>query len=110
MNAIEREIYYYLKVGRREAITVREISRRLGSRRKFHCHPDWAKAVLISMAERGILETEDREVYRLKPRPKRESAGKRWASPAFAKLLKESGKGFDGLLMTDDDDEYYLNL
>jgi hypothetical protein len=110
VNAIEREIYYYLKNRRRESITVREIGRRLGSRRKFHRYPDWAKPVLLSMSDRGILETEDNEHYRLKPPPKKDTQGKRWTSPAIAKLLQASGKNFDGLLATDDDDEYYLNL
>jgi len=110
MTALEWEIYHYLKFRRREFITIREISRRTGGRRRFRASPDWARLLLISMAERGIVESDDQERYRLKPKPKEDTAGKRWASPGIANLLKASGKNFDNLLTVDDDDDYYATL
>ena len=110
MNAQEREIYHYLKSRRREFIPAREISRRLGGKRKFHAFPDWSTSVLLDMAQRGILESDGQDRFRLKPRPKEATQGKRWASPAIAKLLKESGKDFDNLMTTDEEDEYYDSL
>ena len=110
MNADEREIYYYLKARRREFVPIREISRRMGSRRKFHAFPDWARAVLISMAERGILESDDEKGFRLKPKPRQETEGKRWASPEIAKLLKAKGKDFNTLITSEDEDDYYDKL
>jgi hypothetical protein len=110
MNAEEREIYYYLKARRRDFIPVREISRRIGGKRKFHASPDWAKSVLLGMVERGILEADDKDQFRLKPRLKASTEGKRWTSPALAKLLKDKGKDFGSLLTADEEDEYYDKL
>ena len=110
MNANEREIYYYLKSRRREFISVREISRRTGGRRRFRVSPDWATPVLLTMAERGIVESDAEGRYRLKPIPQKETQGKRWASPAIANLLKKSGKAFNNLITIDDEDEYYEKL
>ncbi len=110
MDAKEREIYYYLKPRRREFISVREISRRTGGKRRFRASPDWARPVLLEMAERGILESDAEGRYRLKPIPKKETEGKRWASPEIAKILEKSGKAFNNLMTSDVEDEYYLNL
>ena len=110
MNANEREIYYYLKPRRREFFTVREIGRRTGGKRRFRVSPDWARPVLLAMAERGILESDAEGRYRLKPIPKTETEGKRWVSPEIANLLKKSGKAFNNLMTSDDEDEYYDKL
>jgi hypothetical protein len=110
MNAEEREIYYYLKARRREFVPARELSRRIGGKRRFHAFPDWAKSVLLGMVERGILEADDKDQFRLKPRPEILTHGKRWTSPALAKLLKEKGKAVGSLLTADEEDEYYDQL
>jgi hypothetical protein len=110
MNALEREIYYYLKSRRRQFITVREISRRTGGRRRFRAFPDWAMQVLSGMADRGIVERDAEGCYRLKPIPPKATAGKRWVSPAMAEILKQSGKAFDNLITADEEDQYYENL
>jgi hypothetical protein len=110
MNAEEREIYHYLKARRRDFVPVREISRRIGGKRKFHAFPDWAKPVLLGMVERGILETDDKDQFHLKPLPEILTHGKRWTSPALAKLLKDKGKDFGSLLTADEEDDYYDKL
>jgi hypothetical protein len=110
MDADERAIYYYLKSLRPKTATARDVSRRVGSKRKFHYNPDWASPVLQRMAERGIVETDAEGDYRLKPLPPRETKGKRWATPEIAGLLKASGKAFDNLITPEDEDEYYERL
>jgi len=110
MNAEERDIYYYLKARRREFIGIREISRRTGGKRKSRVNPDWARPVLMGMAERGILESDGEERYRLKPMVQQETKGKRWASPEISKLLKASGKDFHNVITPEDEDEYYDKL
>lgn len=110
MDAIEREIYYYLKSRRRDFIAVREVGRRAGGKRRFRVDSEWARPVLVAMAERGILESDAEGRYRLKPMPKKATEGKRWASPAIAEILKKSGKGFTNLITSEDEDEYYLKL
>ena len=110
MNAVEREIYHYLKLRRPTSVSARDINRHLGSKRKYHYNPDWAKTTLLGMVERGILEAGAEDSFRLKPMPPRDSRGKRWASPEIARMLKASGKAFDNLITPEDEDEYYDNL
>ena len=62
------------------------------------------------MTERGILENIPDRGYRLKPMPKKDMTGKRWVSPEIAKILKDSGKGFDNVMTVEDEDEYYDKL
>lgn len=111
MDSDEREIYQFLKSRGVEFVHMREICRRAAGKRRFHEDPEWAKAVLVRMAERGILETNATGHYRLKPVPKK-TKSKRWVSPDIAKILKDSGveiesAGDEGHV---DDDEYYEKL
>jgi hypothetical protein len=88
----------------------RDISRHVGSKRRFRYNPEWVKPVLLRMVERGVLETDVEGCYRLKPMPRQETEGKRWASPRIAEILKASGKGFRDVITVEDEDEYYLKL
>ena len=110
MDADERAIYYYLKSRRPKAVPARDISRHVGSKRRFHYNPEWASPVLLRMVERGVLETEATGCYRLKPIPPRDTRGKRWASREIVEILKASGKEFDTLLTPEDEDDYYERL
>jgi hypothetical protein len=110
MDADEREVYYYVKSRRPNVVSERDIGRHVGGKRKFHYNPEWAKPVLLRMLERGILETKSEGTYGLKPLPKKETVGKRWASPAIAQILKSSGKAFRSVITLDDEDEYYNKL
>jgi hypothetical protein len=62
------------------------------------------------MVERGILETDAEGSYRLKPIPRKDTEGKRWASPEIVEILKASGKAFNNLITHEDEDEYYDKL
>ena len=110
MDDQERQIYYYVKSLRPKAVPARDISRRVGSKRRFHYNPEWANPVLLRMVERGILETDTEGSYRLKPVPREQVEGKRWVTSEFAQILKASGKGLEGLIMPEDADEYYDKL
>jgi len=110
MDSDERAIYYYLKSLRPKFAPVRDISRRVGNKRRFRYNPDWANSVLVRMVERNILETVTDGSYRLKPMPRQDTQGKCWATPEFAELLKASGKSFPNLITPEDEDEYYGKL
>ena len=110
MDADERAIYYYLKSRRPKSVPDRDIGRHVGGKRRFRYNPAWAKPVLLRMIERGILEIDAEGSCRLKPKPRQDSPGKRWASPQFTEILKASGKDFANLITAEDEDEYYLNL
>jgi hypothetical protein len=62
------------------------------------------------MTERGILESDPEGRYRLKPMPKPDVKGKKWASQEILKLLEQKGKPVDKLIKVVDEDEYYESL
>jgi hypothetical protein len=110
MDADERAVYHYVKSRRPQSVLDRDIGRHVGGKRRFRYNPEWAKPVLLRMIERGILETDAQDSYRLKPMPRKETKGKRWASPQIAEILKSSGKEFRNVITAEDEDEYYYTL
>jgi hypothetical protein len=110
MDADERAVYYYVKSRRSQPISDRDIGRHVGGKRRFGYNPNWAKPVLLRMIERGILETDKEGSYRLKPMPRKEANGKRWASAHMAEILRASGKAFSNVITVEDEDEYYTQL
>lgn len=89
MDSDEREIFNFLKTTGKDYVSAREICRRAAGKKRFHDDPDWAKPLLLVMAERGILESDGLSRFRIKPKAKR--GGGRWISPDIAKLLKDKG-------------------
>ena len=108
MDSDEREIYQFLKTWGSEYVGAVEIARRAGSKKRFYEEPDWAKVVLMRMAERNILESDSQGRYRIKPLSRKDK-NKRWVAPDIAKILHESGvevETGDGLAP----DEHYEQL
>jgi hypothetical protein len=108
MDGDEREIYQFLKTWGAEYVGAMEIARRASTKKRFYDEPDWAKVVLMRMAERGILESDSQGRYRLKPLSRKDK-NKRWVAPDIAKILHESGvevETSDGIAP----DEYYDQL
>ena len=84
----ERDIFQFLKTWGAMFISASEISRRAGGKKRAHDEPQWAKPILMSMAERGILEADIQGRYRIKPvRGKKKT---RWVAPDIAKILAEN--------------------
>jgi hypothetical protein len=90
MNADERDIFQFLKTWGVKFVGAAEIARRAGVKQRFYKEPDWAKPVLMQMAERGILEVDAHGRYRIKP-VSGKNKHKRWVAPDIAKILQESG-------------------
>jgi len=112
MDADEREIYYYLKPFRNDFLTAKEICRRASTKRRYREDESWALAPLMRMAERGILETDASSAYRIKPRPNSKDHLQRWISPEIKRVLRDSEKKFEGVIVIDEDelDAYYESL
>jgi len=112
MDSDEREVFYFLKTWGNEFVSMREICRRAGGKKRFHEEPEWAKPVLLRMEERGILESNATGHFRIKPVRKSKDKDKRWVSPDVAKILKESGVEIEnaGDESTVGTDEYYDQL
>ena len=71
MSSDEREIFNYLQTWGGEFINAKEVSRRAGTKKRFHEDPDWAKPLMMGMVERGILESDLHGRFRLKPERKK---------------------------------------
>ncbi|NOS71309.1 MAG: hypothetical protein HOP33_15420 [Verrucomicrobia bacterium] len=112
MNSDERDIFYYLKGCKGQFVSSHEICRRAGGKKRFQREPDWAKPILVRMADRGIIETDPAGYSRIKPQPKRKEGDTQcWVSPQMAHILKSSGKDFSEAIKIDgDEDGYYDSL
>lgn len=109
MDADEKEIFRYLRGEPGRFIPATSISRHAGGKHKFRESPDWAKAALLRMLDRGILEVDAVGAYRLKPRPEPESQTHAWVSPQIAEVLRKSGKRFDAMLPFEGDTEAFYD-
>ena len=69
MNADETEVYDFLKGYPGVFVSVTEISRRVGARRKFDQDRTWARPILRRMELDGVLESNDLGEYRIKKKP-----------------------------------------
>jgi hypothetical protein len=90
MEADEREIIDYLKAWGKDFVSVKEVCRRAGTRRRFNEDSDWARPIILLLFERGVVERDPAGRYRVKVKAKHEES-KRWVSPHIAALLEEGG-------------------
>lgn len=108
MDSAEHEIFHYLKTWGAEYVSAKEVSRRAGSKKRFHEDANWAKPILMTMVERGILEGDSLGRFRIKP--ERKKGGGRWVSPEIEKLLKEKGVVIETNSTELADDDHYDQL
>jgi len=94
MDSDERDIYHYLQTWGENFVSVKEICRRAGGKRRFSSEPDWAREPLSRMLERGVVESDVNSRYRLKP--EKHDKNHKWIAPDIAKLLAENGVEADG--------------
>jgi hypothetical protein len=104
MDADEREICLYLKGWPGQFVSVAEITRRAGGKRRGRQEPNWAVPVLNRLVEKGILEADATGHYRLIKRVKAEKK-RRFVSPHIQKILEKSGKSFEGVFEIKDEDD-----
>lgn len=112
MDAEEKDIFYFLRADRLNFVPAPAIARQAGGRKRFQSEPDWCRAPLQRMVERGILETNSTGAFRLKPRPQPAGNTQMWLSPQIAAILKRNGKAHPGVCPTDlqDEESYYDSL
>ncbi len=94
MSSDEQAIFQYLKTMGDAFVNPKEVSRRAGTKQRYHAEPDWAKPLMVSLAERGILESNTRGLFRIKPDGKAKHK-QRWVSPDIEKILAEKGVTID---------------
>ena len=95
MDADEREIFQFLKTWGSTFVGAVEIARRAGNKKRFYDDPNWAKQVLLRMADRGILESDSSGRYRINP-ASRKDKNKHSVAPDIAKILQENGLESEG--------------
>jgi hypothetical protein len=110
MDSDEREIFHYLKTWGTEYVSAKEICRRATTKKRYHENPDWAKPILMAMAERGIVEGDSLGRFRIKPKRKKGHGGGRWVSPEIEQLLKEKGLEVESKGSEMAADEHYEQL
>ena len=105
MDADEREICHYLKGWPGQFVSVAEINRRAGGKRRGRQEPNWAVPVLTRLVEKGILESDSTGHYRLIARQKKDKKKQRWVAPHIQKILEKSGKSFEGVYDIREDED-----
>ncbi len=105
MDGDERDIFQFLKTRGTEFVAAMEIARRAGNKKRFYQDPNWAKAVLMRMVDRGILETTPRGATASNRFPERikTSAGLRRTSP---KSSMKTARKLDPLMVIAPDEHY----
>ena len=94
MSSDEREIFNYQQTWAGDYINAKEVSRRAGTKKRFHEDPDWARPILQAMVDNGLLESDLRGLFRVKPERKG-GHKQRWVSPDIEEILKEKGVSMD---------------
>jgi hypothetical protein len=96
----EKEICIYLKSLPGQFVSAREIARRAGGKWRYREDPQWAEAVLVSLLEKKIIETDSTHHYRLII--KEDKKPRKWISPQMKKILEKSGKDFTHIIEDED--------
>ena len=105
MDGDEREIFNYLKTwGHTVFCDAAAIPKRAGNKRYF-VDPNWAKPVLMRMADRGLLEHDVMGRFRIEP-VSRKDKHQRWVAPDIAKILQDSGVEMDDANQAGTDESY----
>lgn len=83
MDTDERDIFQFLKTWGTEFTNAKEVARRAGNKKRFYEDPDWARPILLRMAERGILEGDVQGIMASSrcPGKRRAASGSRLTSP-----------------------------
>jgi hypothetical protein len=101
----ENEILLFLKSSPQDYFSAKEIGRRVGGKKKHRDAPLWAKPILIEMARRDLVETDEMGHYRVtreRPKPKI----RKYISPQIRKILEQSGRQFGHDVVLDLTDDF----
>lgn len=103
MDYDERLICDFLKAYAGQHVSARVIARRVGGRRRYLEDPQWARPVLAGLVEKGLLETDAQDHYRLKKVVPCARGNRTFVSPQVRRLLERSSKDFSRILHDDGD-------
>jgi hypothetical protein len=96
MQTDEQGILDYLKAFRHSFVPGKEIARKVGSKERFDRDHGWAIPVLAQMVRMGQIESDHLGGFCIKEEKKKKEK-EQHVSPHLLKILKSSGKKFDGV-------------
>jgi hypothetical protein len=105
MHADEKAIIEYLKSWPHNFVSGKEIARRAAGKARHEKEPGWAIPLLAQMVQRGVIESDHLGYFKLKPEDRRKKKAQRQVSPQLLKILKSSGKSFEGIEIDDEGHE-----
>ena len=105
MNADEKAIIEYLRGWPHSFISGKQIARKAGGRRRAEKEPGWAIPVLALMVRTGLLETDNLGHFRLGKEAEKKKRESKHVSPQMLRILKSSGKNFEGIVIDEDEEE-----
>ncbi len=104
MNADEKSIIDYLKGWPNSYVSGKEIARRVGGRGRYEENRGWAIPILAQLVMLGLIEADAYGAFRLVQDDKKKKRHEiRYIAPQVIKILKSSGKSFDGLDLDDEE-------
>ena len=93
MSTDEHQILEYLKNRPQEFFSVREVSRRVGGKRRCQKEPTWAKPCLLHLTNGGHITMNEIGHFRYKPpEDEKKKKEKLHLAPHIAKILASGGK------------------
>jgi hypothetical protein len=105
MTSDEKAIITYLRNWPNTFISGREIARKVGGRRRFEDDRGWAKPILQRMVQNGSIETDQLGQYRTRAEDPKKKEPKKHVSPHILRILRDSGKNFESIVIDDDEDK-----
>lgn len=103
MQDDESDIIDYLKAWPNAFVSGKEIARKVGGKERFDEDRGWAIPILTQMVRKGILKTDHLGHYCLIVEEKKKKEEERHIAPQLLKILKSSGKSFEGISIESDD-------
>lgn len=100
----EKAIIEYLKGWPNTFVSGREIARKVGGRDRYEEDRGWALPILMEMARKGLLDCDYLGYYRLVQRKDSKKRFRKFVSPEILRILRTSGKNFEGVVHNIEED------
>jgi hypothetical protein len=104
MHADEKAILDYMKGWPHSFVSGREIARKVCGKKRYEDDRGWAVPHLAQLVQAGLLETDHLGYFKLLVDESKKHNVHRHVSPQLLKILKTSGKSFDGIAIDSEDD------
>jgi hypothetical protein len=92
LSAEALDIIAYLKTAPNKFVSLQEISRRAGGRRRFEEFPNWAKNLMAILIDAGLLEVNARGHYRVPGQNEMQTKPQAQPATAFCSVFSSGPK------------------